>query len=134
MPPIGRKSRNLAPAKKTTYTVFELYYTNTSNWIILVLVHWNDPQTYRSNATIQPVLVLTPWCSVFSGKVIQILLSLVWANQGLNPGSTPLESRNTYHFIIKVVCNHWKICYHCKQDELWANAHLWYPRSLANRK
>ena len=21
-----------------------------------------------------------------------------------------------------------------KQDELWANAHLWYPRSLANRK
>ena len=22
----------------------------------------------------------------------------------------------------------------CKQDELWANAHLWYPRSLANRK
>jgi hypothetical protein len=23
---------------------------------------------------------------------------------------------------------------HKKQDELWANAHLWYPRSLANRK
>jgi hypothetical protein len=21
-----------------------------------------------------------------------------------------------------------------KQDELWANAHLWYPRSSANRK
>jgi hypothetical protein len=24
--------------------------------------------------------------------------------------------------------------FNIKQDELWANAHLWYPRSLANRK
>jgi hypothetical protein len=23
---------------------------------------------------------------------------------------------------------------HLQQDELWANAHLWYPRSSANRK
>jgi hypothetical protein len=31
---------------------------------------------------------------------------------------------------------HWTLTQivHAKQDELWANAHLWYPRSSTNRK
>jgi hypothetical protein len=35
---------------------------------------------------------------------------------------------------LMVTCMHIAHILQLQQDELWVNAHLWYPRSSANRK
>ena len=79
----------------------DLYWTNTSSWILTVLAHWNNSpridmsphsdtlSRFRTNSSLR--FFLNAAC-LAEKQQIPILYSFVWPNWGSHPQSTTLEA------------------------------------------